>query len=141
MLVCILALGLLLAPTALADGADGKRIRGHAPDADDRRDARPEHAMRGQDDDDNRTLANATERRAAFAALLDRISTIRTSWLENATKVREACHDAEFDRANATKEEKRIHAHCMKDGYDALHKLMRAERRLAWLEFREAFHL
>lgn len=128
----LLLAALLLAPVALADGNDRGRDRSDLSRAHD-----DDH-----DDDDgdgeerrNRTSdrANRSAAREAWAenhtAMIDRViaqlQSMRTSWHENATKVRDACHS--FDRANATEEQIEDHRHCVRDGYRNWRTVNRAE--------------
>lgn len=79
------------------------------------------HAERAEKTSKEKAGKGAPQFLAAFHALRD-------SWHENATAIREACHAVEKD-ANATKEERKAGAHCIRDGYKAWFASYRAERR------------
>lgn len=136
----IAILMLLAAPLALAGGGD------HGDDASERGRAEAtahKAARANHTDDDNDTREhNATReqrraerenvtanRTAAMERFLTQLHALRESWLENATKVRETCQNATFDRANATKEQREDNAHCIRDGYADWRETYRAELR------------
>lgn len=125
----------LLAPAAfvLADEADpAAEARTKAAE---RRAAAQEHRANhthGNDtDDENETRerpdrperperANHTAQREAHRAYMARLHEIRAAWHENATKIREDCHQKSADKPNATREDRIAYAHCIRDGYKDL---------------------
>ena len=126
---CILALGLLATPLALAD-ADPASAKGQAKAAAAKA-ARDNRTHNGTDDD-NRTRGNDTgEKPSWVAAFQARLKALRESWQENASAIRETCHAAQKPADNASKETRLAWAHCIRDGYKAWLDEMRAERKEA----------
>lgn len=125
LLVGLLAIGLLATPFALADGADrsgkGKAIASE----------RSDRALNATDDDHRSNRSDDDAKPAWVAAFQARLRELRASWLENATAMREECRAAEKPGENATKEERREWAHCIKDAYKAWFDVLRAEKREA----------
>lgn len=127
LLVGILAIGLLATPFALADGGNhsgkGKAIASE----------RSNRTLNATDDDDHRSGNRSDDdaKPAWVAAFQARLRDLRASWLENATAIREECHAAEKPGENATKEERRAWAHCIRDAYKAWFDVLRAEKREA----------
>lgn len=140
----MLALLVVAAPLALA-GAEDRAAKGKEKAEDAKAaDAKAAHAktrghgnLTAEDDDGNDT------RKEKRAGLLDafraRMAEWRASWKENATAIREACHAAAPDADNATKEERKSRAHCIRDGYHQLFAMMKLERK-AWKDERKALH-
>lgn len=133
----LLAAALLAAPIALAGGgeASSHADAGKAKAAEHRANATADH---DDDPERNRTSdrANGTAARESFAenrsALLDsfltRLHSVRASWQENATKVREQCHaDNESE------------PHCVRDGYRGWRAQHRAELKELRAELRALF--
>lgn len=128
LLVGLLAIGLLATPFALADGADhsgkGKAIASE----------RSNRTLNATHDDDGPRSGDHSDedgKPAWVGAFQARLRELRASWLENATAIREECHAAEKPGENATKEERREWAHCIRDAYKAWFDILRAERREA----------
>lgn len=125
LLVGLLAIGLLATPFALAEGADrsgkGKAIASEGSD----------RALNATDDDHRSNRSDDDAKPAWVAAFQARLRELRASWLENATAMREECRAAEKPGENATKEERREWAHCIKDAYKAWFDVLRAEKREA----------
>lgn len=146
-----LALLLVLAPLALADGEDGRtKAEKHRAEAQTRH---AEAETNDTDDDANETAraghasarASARENRStAREAFLSGLADLRASWHENATAIRDGCRSSEFDRENATKEQKTEWAHCIQDGYASWRESHRAEIKDLREQLREllrSFHL
>lgn len=144
-LACILALLVLAAvPLAIAEGAErGQKGRdvaaAHAPDAERNAthvDRNATHVER------NTTHAEAGEERGARAAAMEtflaKLHALRASWLDNATKVREACH-AQDAGDNMTKEQREARAHCIRDGYAGWREQSRAQMRDLRAQLRAMF--
>lgn len=138
-ILALLLTGLVLAaPLAIADGA------GRSDEGKTRADEARGNATASRDDHhddgerDNRTARHAARaeaaanRTASFDSLMTRLETLRLSWTENTTRIREECR-ADFDAANASKEDRRAHAHCIRDGYAG----WRAEHRQDLRDLRE----
>jgi gas vesicle protein len=134
-ILAILLMALLLAaPLAAADREDG-RSSGKRQDDDARENRTAALRVNKTDDDHERRGprdANATanwtaNRTALFDRIMDRLASLRESWTENATKVREACHAKQIDHANASKDNRTALAHCIRDGYAKWRSENRAE--------------
>lgn len=160
-LLAILFVALLAAaPLAIAERGSDK-ARGHASDDRAELEAEANHADDDNETDENETEddadddANATHqhrardgraesearraeaeglhanRSALVESFVARLQSFRTSWLENASAVREACH-AQAPDGNASDDEHASAAHCVRDGYAE----WRAERRAELKELR-----
>lgn len=129
-IACILALGLLATPLALADGDASMKGKAVASS----------HAKRGNatDDRDSNLTKNETSEKPAFILAFQlRMRELRESWRENASEIRESCHAMEKPGENATKDDRLAKAQCIKEGYAAWFKTLRAERKEAKLEMKE----
>lgn len=132
----LLALALLAAPLALARGGadDGERAGKAKERAAEAKDKAAEARSHARDDAGNKTRDNKTDdaqkegRRAALDAFMDYFAALRNAWKDNATAIREACHAAE-PADNASKEERKSWAHCIRDGYKAFFEAMKLERK------------
>lgn len=142
--ILLVSFALLAAPVALADGDDTPHAgKGKSDDA--RAAAATHRANESEHDDDNESAddrgrkldANRTAWRENHSAMIEgfvaQLKALQTSWHENATKVRESCKSATFDKENATRAERLARAHCIKDGYAA----WRAEHRADIKELRD----
>jgi len=135
----LLAFTLAVAPAVMAAGGEEGKAKAQAAKAAGAE--RRENATAHEDADKSAERANRTAARESFAenrsALLETflagLHAKRASWHENATRVREACHNATFDAPNATKEQREERAHCIRDGYSA----WRAEHHADMKELRE----
>lgn len=130
LIVCILTLGLLAVPFALAEE--------DAPSAKGREKAAAAKALRAnhtdnETDDDNETSDhNETHAKPAWvSAFQATMKALRTSWLENASAIRESCHAAEKPGNNSTKDARTSWAHCIRDGYKSFLEQLRADRKEA----------
>lgn len=130
----MLVLGLLLTPLALAEGGKGQVTRDASAlhrgshenaTSDDHR-----NGTEGRRHSDDANESRGHRKGADWAAFRARFHELRESWHENATKIREECRESKPD-ANATKEERRDWAHCIRDGYKVWFDLFREERRAA----------
>ena len=118
----LLIAALVAAGAAMAGGPGTHADDGKAKAAEHRANATADH----DDVDTNRTWdrENRTAARESFAenrsallqTFLDRLHAARTSWLENATKIREDCH---ADNESAPQ--------CVRDGYRAWREANRGE--------------
>lgn len=128
LIVCLLTLGLLATPLALADGesasAKGKERAAAAKAARDNR----THNGTGNHTADNATDGGKPSWVSSFQAAL---KAIRESWHENATEIRETCHAAAKPANNSSKDARLSWAHCVRDGYKAWFDQMRVERKEA----------
>lgn len=148
-LAILLALALLAAPMALARGggerdADDK-AKDRAADAKDKAAEARSHARdaanktrdnKTADDDDAGKDNRTAGRRAALDAFRDYVSALREAWKANAASIRDACHAAEPGGDNATKEQRKSRAHCIRDGYKALFEAFKIERKAAKEEWK-----
>lgn len=129
LLTLALTISLLATPLALADAGKGRSARAEHDDDDDDR------------HEDRAARENFTENRSALMErFLGRLQAMQDSWHENATAVRETCRDTtETDRANATKEEHKAWAHCVRDGYRDWRVVNRADLKELRAELRALF--
>lgn len=138
-LAAILALGLLVAP-AMAMAAPNSHAKASDADAD----ARAQKASQRADkaiEKANRTADNDTDnetRPAYVTAFVERLRALRASLHENMSKVREGCKAQDFDHQNASKEERKGFAQCVKNGYAKLMKAYHADRKDAKEDFKDA---
>ena len=73
------------------------------------------------------------------ADVMERLQALRDSWKTGASGVREACHAAEKPAGeNATKEDHRAWAHCIRDGYHKLFEALKLERKAIKAEAKAA---
>lgn len=154
-LALVLATALLATPLALAGGEGPSHEKAreryeeralHRLDHDDDNETEDENET---DDDENGTShrhrqnrhgrdENRTEGRPAWvSAFQEAVTALRASWAENRTAIQEECR-AEKPDENATKEEKRAWAHCVRDGYKLWFDVMRAELKEIKAEMRAA---
>lgn len=136
-LASIVALMLLLTPTAFATGDDHK-VKGkqasEAAKADRHKDTEDAPAARAEARRGESETANRT---AAIDRLLEQVRALRASWKENASAAREACHAAAYDAENGTKETRAKWAHCIRDAYKAWRDANRGEMRELKEEMRQ----
>ena len=132
LIVCLLTLGLLATPLALADG-DAAPGNGHGKAvAKAARDNRTDNHTGNHSDKGNHTHGNDTADKPAWvAAFQARLKALRDSWRENASEVRETCHAAAKPANNSSKDARLAWAHCIRDGYKAFLEEWRAERKEA----------
>lgn len=146
LIALMLALTLLAAPVALASRGEDRHEKREA--------AQAEHDDGPREDDDNETHGearhkNATARQewrenftarrtAAWDAFHAKVTLMRASWIENATRIREACH-VETPTQNATEEDRKADAHCVRDGYREWRADNRADMRILHKELNELF--
>lgn len=123
----LMALLLVAAPLAAAEGEKGRE---KSEDAKLHRDARADHHRDNKTDDGNKT-AKAEKARTHADAFRAAMTKWREAWKENATAIREGCRAVVLDHDNATKEEKRAWAHCIRDGYHQFFQALKLERK-AW---------
>lgn len=130
--IALVTVLLLAAPLALAGGDDASE-KGKAKAEERRRDAREGNET---DDEPRAKLHGAKEdrsaqRRAFHEAFVAKLREWREAWKENATAIRAACHAVVLDHDNASKEERRAWAHCIRDGYHQFFQALKLERK-AW---------
>lgn len=139
-LALTLALGLLLAPAALAKGADDRpddeRHEGEERAAEAKLEKRADRFRAStdtsvdEDEDADDKREERKERAFDRTAWADRFAALRLSIRENATAIRAECHAmTEPSSGNLTKEDKKDRAHCIRDGYKALFEVLREELR------------
>lgn len=143
-LAALLAFGLLVAPAIAMAAPNSHAKASEAAAADHRAQKDAERANKTLDKDvarANRTAENGTDnetRPAYVTAFVERLRALRASLHENMSKVREGCHAQDFDHQNASKEQRKGWAQCVKNGYAKLFKAHREERKDAREDFREA---
>lgn len=137
-----LSLLALAAPLAHAGAEEDRASRGRekADDGAKALDAKARGRGERADDADKDNETAAKQKRAAFLdGFRAKMAEWRAAWKENAAAIREACHAAAPDPANATKEERKARAHCIRDGYHELFAALKMERK-AWQDERKALH-
>ena len=133
LIVCLLTLGLLATPFALAQ-ADGASDKGQAKAAAAKaaRENRTNNHTANHTGNHTRDGDNDTgEKPAWVAAFQARFKALREAWKENASEIREKCHAAEKPANNSSKDARLSWAHCIKDGYKTFLQDLRAERKEA----------
>lgn len=143
----LLAFLVVASPLALASGeSHSEKGRARAEEAkaasDERRDDdRDKDPTVEAAHDDREARENRSAKRAAFIdALRAQLQKWRDAWKENATAIRASCHAVAPDHENATKEEHRAWAHCIRDGYHSFLEALRLERKAWRAEWRADWH-
>ena len=126
LLVCVLTLGLLAVPLALAQ-ADGPSAKGEAKAAAAKaaRENRTANATHNKTHDDNGTHEGKPAWVSTFQAAM---KALRESWKENASAIREECHAAAKPANDSGKDARLSWAQCVRDGYKAWFEHARAAR-------------
>lgn len=131
----LLTAALVAAGAAMAGGPGTHADDGKAKAAAHRGNATADHDDKPETnrtwDRENRTAAResyAENRTALMETFVARLQSVRASWLENATKVREDCH---ADNESAK--------HCVRDGYRSWREAHRVEIKELRAELRALF--